>query len=173
MAKSVSLSVRLDDEEASFLSAYEATGAVTPSEKMRAILHQARRRQEGIRDFAGCAALMEDLLRPSLTRLRKAQRANGVRSDFVMRLHDRLPELLAELVVSTPDEQATERELLDFERKLSDQVFGLIEEVVDMGLTSSRRSYDPELVKLRLKPILELCLLINLAETHDRREDDE
>lgn len=173
MPKSVPLSVRLSDEEAAFLSAYEAPGAVTPSEKMRAILDDARSRQMGVRDYAGCAAMMEDLLRPSLTRIRRAQRTADTRSDLVLRLFEKLPELLAELVVATPDDEADAERLIKFEAELADQVFTLIEEIIDMGLTSRSRTYDPGLIPERIVPILEICAIMADRRNQERNDDNE
>jgi hypothetical protein len=173
MAKSVPLSVRLNDEEAAFLSAYEAPGAVTPSEKMRAILDEARSRQMGITDYAGCAAMMEDLLRPSLSRVRRAQRQADMRSDLVLRLFEKLPELLAELVVATPSDDAGVEQLTKFEAELADQAFALIEEIIDMGLTSRSRTYDPGLIPERMIPILEICALVAQRHNQERTKNDQ
>jgi hypothetical protein len=173
MPKSVPLSVRLNDEEAAFLSAYEAPGAVTPSEKMRAILDDAKSRQIGVRDYAGCAAMMEDLLRPSLTRIRRAQRQADMRSDFALRMFEKLPELLAELVVAAPDDDASVEQLTKFEAELADQVFALIEEIVDMGLTSRSRTYDPGLIRARMVPILEICTIMADRRNQERNDENE
>lgn len=173
MPKSVPLSVRLNDEEAAFLSAFDAPGAVTPSEKIRAILEEARARQMGVRDYAGCAAMMEDLLRPSLTRIRRAQRQADIRSDFALRMFEKLPELLAELVVATPEDDAGTEQLTKFEAELADQVFALIEEVIDMGLTSRSRTYDPGLIRERMVPILEICAMMAERRNQERKKDDE
>ena len=164
MPKSVPISVRISDDDAAFLARYEAPGANTPSEKLRAILASARERHEGARDFAGCANLVANMLRPAIEDVRRSQRKVGMRSDFVSRLYERLPELLGEMMVAAP-EAGNEREaLLDLEAVLADQIFSLFEEILDMGLTSRSRSYDPALVRERLSPALEILDLIKLKE---------
>lgn len=171
MPRSVPLSVRVSDEDAAFLARYEAPDAKTPSEKVRAILTSARRQFEGQNDFAGCAEVMEDMLRPGLHRLREAQREAGMRSDFVMKLYERLPELVAELVVSVPEPEAGREGLERFESSLADPVFAMIEEIVDLGLTNRSRSFDSTLVRERLAPILELLKLIDQSRQDAKGSD--
>lgn len=168
MSRSVPLSIRISDDDAAFLAAMDSPNAKTPSEKMRAILAAARRRHEGANDFAGCAEVVEDMLRPGLHRLREAQREASIRSDLVMRLYERMPELMAELVTSAPAPDGGPDALKQFEAAVADQVFAMIEEVLDMGLTSRSRSYNPNLVKEKLPPILEVVDLIRLSRQHTK-----
>ncbi|MEM7170780.1 MAG: hypothetical protein AAF530_11460 [Pseudomonadota bacterium] len=164
MAKSIPLSVRISDKDAEFLASFDAEGAHTPSEKLRAILATARRRHEVGRDFDSCSTVVEDLLRPSLHRVRNAQREVGLRSDFVFKIFDRMPEMMAELMAAASDTAKDEKALRAFEGSLAEQLFALMEEVLDMGLTSRSRTYDPELIKQRLPPILEVLNLIKLSQ---------
>ncbi len=164
MQKSVPLSVRISDDDAAFLARFEAPGAKTPSEKLRAILAAARERDEGARDFTGCANMVTQMLRPGLGRLRRAQRAADTRSEFVLRLYERMPELMAELMSAAPEAEQDREALERLENSLADQLFAMIEEILDMGLTSRSRTYNPSLVRQRLTPILEILELINLRE---------
>ncbi len=174
MPASIPLSVRITDDDAAFLAEFEAQGARTPSEKIRAILASARRHHQGARDFARCVEISEDILRPSAHRVRMAQRDAGVRSDFVLRLYERMPELMAELISAAPvngdeTEPGQSRQMLEkFEAALADQIFALIEEILDMGLTSKSRSYNPELIKSRLAPIYEILELLKAARQREK-----
>lgn len=164
MPKSIPLSVRISDADAAFLAMYQAEGATTPSEKLRAILAAARRRHDGARDFDGCSSVVEDMLRPAIHRVRNAQRDAGLRSDLVFKIYDRMPELVAELVAAAPEDAQDGPALRKFERALADQVFALMEEILDMGLTSRSRTFDPELIKEKLAPILEILELVRLSQ---------
>lgn len=164
MQKSVPLSVRISDDDAAFLAKFEAPGANTPSEKLRAILSSARQRHEGTQDFAACATMIAEMLRPPANRIRTLQREAGIRSDFVMRIYGWMPDLMAELLSGAPDDEAGRQRLQAFEAALADQIFAMIEELLDMGLTSSNRSYDPRLVRDRITPILEILDLIKLRQ---------
>ena len=50
MPRRIPLSVRITDADAAFLAQYKAEGATTPSEKLRALLADARRDAEGATD---------------------------------------------------------------------------------------------------------------------------
>lgn len=163
MPKSVPISVRVSEEDAAFLATFKATGAETPSEKLRAILKEARTRQEGCQDHEAALTMFEGLLSPALRHLRQEQRKGQIRSDFLMRLHARIPELLAEMTSLTADksDQRTEPgDLLQYEALVADRVFALIEDLLELALTSSINSYDPALLDSRLIPVLELVELI-------------
>lgn len=164
MRKSVPLSVRISDDDAAYLAQFEAPGATTPSEKLRAILAAARERDEGAQDFAGCANVVAEMLRPAMGHVRRAQREAGLRSELVLRVYERMPELMAELLSAAPETENGRRALEDLERRIADQIFAMMEEILDMGLTSQSRCYSPNLIGERLTPILEILALINLRE---------
>ncbi len=160
MPKSIPISVRLSDDDVAFLARYEAQGARTPSDKLREIVRSARQRDEGVQDVTACEDLLRSMLRPAERRLRQAQREAGIRSDLVMKLYERLPEMVAELTASAPDADCSAESLKCFEAALSAELFSLIEEIFDLGLTSSSRTYDPDLMKERLAPLLEVARLL-------------
>jgi hypothetical protein len=165
MPRSVPLSVRITDDDAAFLAEYRAEGARTPSEKLRAILADARRLQANSDDYAGNAEMITGLLKPAQSRLRTTQHRQKLRSDFVSRLYDRLPELTASLMVGLPSADSDITDMRAYEADLAHQVFGLIEETLDLGLTQSTRTYDPDLISTRLDPILETLDLIRHSRT--------
>ncbi|MFC6655727.1 hypothetical protein ACFQEX_09480 [Roseibium salinum] len=159
MAKSIPISVRLSDDDFEFLASYEVQGARTPSDKMREILRIAREREEGTQDVAACEDMLRSMTRPAERGLRQLQRETGMRSDFVIKLYERLPEMVAELVAAAPGPDMGQEELKQFEASLSAEV-ALIEEIFDLGLTSQSRTYDPELMDRGLEPILEIARLL-------------
>ncbi|QDG78441.1 hypothetical protein [Labrenzia sp. PHM005] len=160
MPKSIPISVRLSDDDVAFLAEYEAQGARTPSEKLRDILREARARQEGGQDATACEELLRQMARPSERRIRQLQRETGQRSDLVIKLYERLPEMMAELVAAAPEAGGGEAELKRFEAALAAELFALIEEVFDLGLTSQSRTYEPRLMEGRLEPVLEIARLL-------------
>lgn len=174
MSRSVPLSVRITDDDAAFLADYKADGARTPSEKLRAILADARKLHDHDDDFAGSVEQLAALMQPALSRLRNGQRAARLRSDFVTRLYERVPELVATLIVGVevsettghPPDATKAGSLSAFEADLAQQVFALIEEVLNLGLTQSPRTYDPELINTHAGPVLEILELIRLSKAN-------
>ncbi|MEX0886492.1 MAG: hypothetical protein WD009_08650 [Phycisphaeraceae bacterium] len=164
--KTVAMSVRVPEDDAAFIAGLEVPGAVTPSDKLRAIIAEARLRQEGPGDFRRALALSEQLLRPARQHLRDAEYRLRVHSDLVAAVEDWLPEALATAMTgplrhdaSGPDEN-DDPALLELERALADRVFGLIEAVLRLGVTPQCRCYDPQTIARRLQPVLELARVI-------------
>ena len=58
--KTVPLSVRVPYEDAEFIAGLHVNGANTPSDKLRAIINQARRRHQGGQDFGSALMFFEE-----------------------------------------------------------------------------------------------------------------
>jgi hypothetical protein len=168
-AKTVPLSVRVTDADAEFLARLEIAGATTPSEKLRAVLAAERSRAEGARDPHQAFEIVRDMLRPAHRGVKHAEAEQGISSDFVRKVYDRLPEIVAVAFVGL-GEGADRKGLTSFEARLLDQVFALVQEVLELGLTARGRCYDPKAVTARLEPVLELVDLIRLSQ--ERRKGD-
>lgn len=169
--KTTSLSVRVDDDDAAFLAELDIGDARTPSEKLRALLHAERRRHEGIDDPLEAADMFRDLLQPAKRRIKKLETKVSVRSGFLTKLYDRLPEISG-AAFSGPDEKIKDASsnLKTFENDMLNDVFGFIQETLELGLTTRNRCYDPDGIEKRLAPVLEILELINISK--DRRKGE-
>jgi len=171
-SKSTPLSVRVSDEDARFLAGLSLDGATTPSEKLRALLSAQRRLHEGARSPTDAAETMEDLLRPSLRRVRRTEAELSVHSEAVQRIYDRLP-VLSGLALAGPqanDERKPGAALEAFEAQLLEHAGALCEELINLALTAEPRAYAPKAVKNRLKPLIELAELAALAQKQSKGE---
>ena len=164
-ARTIPLSVRITPEDAEFIAGLDVQGATTPSEKVRAVLAEARRRDQEFRDYQGCLSMAQDMLSAALRRLREAEREHDVHSELVSRVGEWLPEVMAFLITSHAAETAAEgvAELRRVESALADRVFRLLEGTMRMGVTDTCQGYDPKVVASRLNPILELA---GVAKSH-------
>ncbi len=162
MSKTIPLSVRVSPDDAEFISALDIAGASTPSDKVRALLADARKRQEGFRDYRGCLAMANEMLASFLHDLRELENRERVHSEVVSKLVEWLPETLAFLLTSLHDVGSTEeRERLEeFERGVADRTFRLLESVLRLGVTAECRGYDPRVIATRIEPVLELVEVI-------------
>jgi hypothetical protein len=171
-SKTTALSVRVSDEDARFLSGLSLDGATTPSEKLRALLSAQRRLHEGARSPTDAAETIEDLLRPSLRRVRRAEAELGVHSEPVQRVFDRLP-VLAGLALAGPQGEASApdaKALAAFEGQLLEHAAALCEELINLAMTTSPRAYSPDSVEKRLKPLIELAHLTRIAQKQSEGE---
>lgn len=170
--KTTPLSVRVDDDDAEFLARLEIDDARTPSEKLRALLHAERRRREGAGDAVQAAEMFRDMLAAAKRRVRRLEAQSGVRSDFMTKFYDRAPDI-AGAAFAGPEEKEKDPEnaLRNFENEQLDGVFAFILEVLELGLTSRNRCYDPAGIEKRMAPLLEILELINMSK-QIRKGDD-
>jgi Arc/MetJ-type ribon-helix-helix transcriptional regulator len=160
-SKSVTLSVRISDEDAAFLAKLDIIDAHTPSEKLRALLASERRLRAGPRDVIEASDMLSDLMRPARRRLREAELDKPVRSEALDKLYDRLPELAA-LALAGPPGEATHSELAEFEARMLDAAFDLFEDITRTGLLSGPRCHNAKSLTSRLKAIAELADLVKI-----------
>lgn len=155
--KSIPLSVRISEDDAAFLARVELGDAKTPSDKIRAIISETRRRMDGVEDFSDCAELLRDMMTPALRKIREGNKETGLRSDFIERLGEWLPESLAYFIAGLPEEKMNKRTLHEYEGVLADRTGALLEFFLRLGVTQESPCYDPALVASRLRTILELA----------------
>ncbi|MEM9123093.1 MAG: hypothetical protein AAGB03_07195 [Pseudomonadota bacterium] len=168
--KTSTLSVRVDDDDAAFLASLELSDARTPSEKLRALLRAERQRRAKADNRVEAGEMFADMLKPARRRVRSAETDHGMRSEFVAKLFDRLPEVMAAAFVGPPQSsKAQVKDLAKFESQILDEMFLWIQEILEMGLTRKSRCYDPAAVEQRLEPVVEIVTLIIMAQ--ERREE--
>ncbi len=161
--KTVPISARISLEDAEFLSQFEIDGAKTPSDKLRAILAQARLRQQGLEEYSDGLALMREIYLPVLERLQRAEYASATHSELVSRLLQWLPDMCAYVAsgVTESKEGETSDALAEFERGAADRIFRLTESIMQLGVTKQNPCYEQDAVNRRIGTVLELAAVIS------------
>ncbi len=170
--KSHLVSVRLTDEDAAFLAVVQIPGASTPSEKIRSILMDAKRKNKGTTDYSSCLSLVHDMMLPARKRIKQEEHNSDVQSEFVAKLYEWMEEVTALLVIGPEQHNDRGEELRHFESRLADRAFALSETILRLGTTSSCRCYDTHLVRDRIAPSLELCDVIKAKTAMDERHGE-
>jgi hypothetical protein len=165
MNKTVPLSVRVSDEDASFLAGLDIADAKTPSEKLRAILARERHRANGTQDPEAAIDLVQDMLRPAHRQVRRRE-GDGPRSDLVHKAYGRVPEI-AGLLLAGPAGEG-QGALADFESRLAGKVAALARDYMELGLSPQSRCYREDAVREHVPSLVDLADLIQLS---DRRKD--
>lgn len=159
--KSIPLSVRVSDDDAEFLATLQIEGALTPSEKLRALIARARAEASEGRDFEGALARLRALLEPTAQRLRARELDSRQRSQLVHEVLQTLPDLVAFLVAGPPAATRSRGEdLVAFEQGVADRTFRLIEAVLRLGVTGKAHCYNPDVVTQGATGTLELSRVI-------------
>ncbi len=167
--KSVPLSVRVSDEDALFLANLEISDAVTPSEKLRALLHEAQRRYIALENASEGGLLLRDMATPALRRVRRQENKAKQKSDLVLKLYERVPDIMARLIAG-PDTQNKTDDIVNFEKELTDQICVLLKDFVALGLTSPVRVYTEDNFKQEMNPVIEL---VELLRHHQKIKKDQ
>ncbi|MEM8839180.1 MAG: hypothetical protein AAGE89_13880 [Pseudomonadota bacterium] len=163
--KSTSLSVRVDDDDAAFLASMQIDGARTPSEKLRALLRIEQRRQKGTRDAEEATEMFRDSLRPTRRRIRKMEAETEMRSDFLKKVYDHLPEV-AGAALAGPNEEDREKsgQLRALEKSAIDEVFDFMQDIIELGLSPKNRVYETDYFLERVEILFRYGELIDLSK---------
>ncbi len=168
-AKTYPVSVRLPKEDADFLAELHVDGATTASDKMRALISDARRRHQGPQDFQSCLSAVEEMLGPVSRRLRHGELRESVHSELLTRLLEWLPDMAAFLIASGEQIEGDGKALRRMEEGVAERAFRLMESLMHLGVTRRCPCYDPEVINQRVAPILELAKVIEARQANERR----
>ncbi len=158
----IQIGVRIPQEDAAFIAALNIENASTPSDKLRAIIAQARKREQGIQNYKETLVYIDELLLPVRNQVREFELQQKIHSELVTRTLDWLGEILSFCLISRTDlELSPDRELLEnFEQQLSARLFRILEAVLQMGVTKQSPCYNPDLVADNLQQILDIADVI-------------
>jgi hypothetical protein len=166
--KTTLLSVRVTDDDAAFLAGLELKDAKTPSEKLRALLLEARRREDNHGDFVASRAYLRELFEKSFEKRYAGEFKTEIKSEVLDKIYERGISLAATLYAGPTGFGDARIWMREHEGRLLDEAFALIREVLHLGLLSETQAHDPQAVQKRLAPILELADLVRLSR--ERRE---
>lgn len=152
--------MRISADDAEFLSRFDIPEAKTPSDKLRAILSQARRQREGLNDYGRALEILREILEPSLKEIRQANSSLFLRSELVDRLGEWIPETAAWLTTQVPSDADNKEAWVQFEAGLAHRLALLLEAFLRLGVTTQAPCYDPKVISNHLGTILELADLI-------------
>lgn len=164
--KMVPVSTRISEQDVEFISQLPIEGASTPSDKIRAIIGEARRRSEGMQDYTGALQMMQELFAPVREQILTAEAKHGGHSELVLRIVEWLPDIAA-LLLSTMNRSSHDidsKDLISLERGAADRVFRIVESVLQMAVTRTCPCYEGGAVRNRIEPVLELAAMISGQE---------
>ena len=180
----IPLSVRITENDAAFLATLKYDGATSLSEKTRALIAEARRRRENQGHLDEALRVLEDIHSAQDSRRRELERQTDIHSELLAQFSRWLMDthiLFLEGAEAAGQSDEAKREggkvkkgsrpsddktvrhesMADYERRLADRIFLLIDLVLRQGLTETSRNYDPRVVSDHMKDILELSRLLD------------
>lgn len=173
--KSVSISVRISQDEAEFLAGLRIPGATTPSEKLRALIADAHCRERGPVDYSDSITQVQQWLAPLLSTVQMAEGNQEQHSDILAILREWLPDFLAYARLASNSTNSTGsapalEELRVLERGIADRLFRLMERLFQLALISRCHCYDSELITKRMEQIRQLATIIMLQQERNKEE---
>lgn len=137
-SKTVPFSARISIEDAEFISTLEYDGAHTPSDKLRALLAETRRKHTSYPDYGQNLAQMQEWLGQMKRQLLIRQQQLNQQAEPVVRVLDALPDLLATLqTMAAHCPQMNVRELQQTEQSVLQKIYRLNELLLPLALTQS------------------------------------
>ena len=141
--KKVQIGARVNVEDAEFINLLKINGANTPSDKLRAIIEEARLRREYSQDFSGSYRMIQEQVTPITERIKKAEFEKDIHSVLLTRILEWLPEFYAYSLSSLTDDPASAEELASYEKGAIDRVARLFESLLHLELSNQSNSYTP------------------------------
>ncbi|OKH89760.1 hypothetical protein [Thalassospira sp. TSL5-1] len=163
-SKSVPFSVRLPAKDADFIASLEIPGAVTPSDKIRQIISDARLRNQVGQDFNEVLKAVQEDLRPSVDNLRNLEREADMQSELMHYFADWLCETLAEFMCSP---EKTD-DLVKYEARLAQRTVKLTEYILRLAITEDAPCFNPGLMTNTTKRIVELAHVIEARNKEEK-----
>src|SRR5690606_15224865 len=162
--KTSQISTRVTQADADFLAGLTLEGATTPSDKVRALITEARRRREELGDYKGSLRQVRDLIGPATAAILEAENTSSAHSAVVLPLVDWLAEALAftlsHVPVSAEDSAAR---LAELERGLVDRSVRWAQALLRLAVTEEAETYDARVVAARVAPLLALAKVVDEA----------
>lgn len=161
--KTSQISTRVTQADADFLATLTLEGATTPSDKVRALITEARRRREELGDYRGSLRQVRDLIGPATAAILEAENTSRQHSALVLPLMDWLAEALAFALSHVPAGADLPRELEELERGLVDRSMRWADALLRLGITERAETYDPAVVDRSIAPLLTLARIVDEA----------
>src|SRR5258708_20057237 len=120
------LSARSPTEDMEWLVGLDIQGAVSPSDKLRSLIGQMRRQQEGTLDYERSLGWLRDLVAPFVTAIRALEHHNRMHSEVLTLAPEWLPQVMATLLSERALARAAKPQAIDLEQILSQPRFPLL-----------------------------------------------
>ncbi len=173
MAKQT-ITIRLDEDDLAYLSSVELAGAANLSEKVRALLAEARGQREGMQDPVLAYDFMRRLFAAPERSIRETEMQAHMRSELIARLTAWLPEVSAVLLSASalPNGSARERSehLRKLERSLGERALSLVDSLLQMSLAGFPGCYEPEALARRAQPAIRTASLHTSRNAHEEEQ---
>lgn len=157
--------IRLTEEDQTFLASLKIAGATTISDKIRALVEDKRLQQQAGHDYRSALILANSLIDPIQDAVKLAENRHAVHSQLVRRVIEWTPELLATLMADATDnnhKEINKATLQHLEQALIEQISRLVDTALQSYLARDTALYNADnFSEHKLIPLRRLCRLVD------------
>lgn len=155
--KTTPVSVRITPKDAEFIASLDIDEAITPSDKIRALLKEAREGRAKKEKLSSCLGLVREAIDPLLVKIKTEELRTKMHSQLVSTFGEWMIDTLGYLASL---EESETLDLTDVESEMARRIFRLLGIIGRMGVTSEAPCYDVDLFQKQLPPLIELMELV-------------
>ena len=159
----VTLSARIPAEDMEWLTGLEIQGAVSPSDKLRALISQMRRQQEGTLDYERSLSWLRDLVSPFVTAIRALENHNRMHSDVLTLTAEWLPQIMATFLSERSLGKDAKKRAIDVEDIVVQRCLQLLTSLMRLAVTRDNGCYSSAALDRNLPKILEVADIVAKA----------
>lgn len=163
------LSARIPADDLEWLAGLDIQGAVSPSDKLRALIAQMRRQHEGTLDYERSLGWLRDLVAPFVTAVRAMENQNRMHSEILTLVAEWVPQVMATLLSERALARDARKRAVEVEDILAQRSFQLLISLLRLGITRDAGCYSPAALDRHLPKVLEISQIV--AQTRQALED--
>ena len=173
------LSARSPMDDMEWLAGLDVQGAVSPSDKLRALIAQMRRQYDGTLDYAGSLEWLRDLVAPFVSGVRAFEHHNRMHSEVITLAAEWLPQVMATLLSErglAQDAKAQDAKVhdakahaIDVEDIVVQRCLQFLASIMRLAVTRDAACYNPAVIDKHLSGVLEIAGIVTQARK--MRED--
>jgi hypothetical protein len=163
------LSARLPMEDMEWLVGLEIEGAISPSDKLRALVAQMRRQHEGTLDYQRSLSWLQDLIAPFVSSIRALEHHNRMHSELLALAIEWSPQVMAALLSERTLDKDAKRRAVEIEEVVAQRSLQFLASVLRLAVTREASGYSPNAIERHLPTVLEIAEIV--AQTRKMREE--
>ena len=155
--KMQTLSARIPTEDIEWLASLDIQGAVSPSDKLRALIAQMRRQYEGTLDYERSLSWLRDLVAPFVVGIRAFEHNNRMHSEALTLAAEWLPQIMATLLSERSLTKDAKSRALDVEEIVVQRCFQMLASIMRLAVTPDPACYNPAVIDKYVSSVLEIA----------------
>ena|SRR5438105_15824075 len=162
------LSARIPTEDLEWLVGLQIQGAVSPSDKLRSLIGQLRRQDEGSLDFQRSLAWLRDLVAPFISAIRTLEHHSRMHSEVLTIVAEALPQIMATLLSERGLTSDAAKRAIEVEEIVVQRCLQMLTSILRLAVTRDAACYNPKVIDMHMGSVLEIAEIV--AQTRKMRK---